>query len=160
MPKVTTPLADRFWSKVERRGSDECWHWTAAVVKTGYGWFNRGPKQGPTTAHRIAWMLTHGDIPKGLYVDHVCHNADLMCDGGSSCPHRRCCNPAHLELVTHAENVTRGRAGARYAARTHCPHGHEYTPENTLIGKSGSRFCRACKRASWDRWAENHTEAP
>jgi hypothetical protein len=29
---------------------------------------------------------------------------------------------------------------------THCPHGHEYTPENIHIGKKGERYCRACLR--------------
>ena len=28
--------------------------------------------------------------------------------------------------------------------RTHCPQGHEYTPENTYIQPSGSRYCRKC----------------
>ncbi len=34
------------------------------------------------------------------------------------------------------------------AVRTsHCPHGHEYTAENTMINARGSRECRACVRA-------------
>lgn len=39
---------------------------------------------------------------------------------------------------------------AANAAKTHCPQGHEYTPENTIIdysvgGKNGGRRCRACR---------------
>jgi hypothetical protein len=30
--------------------------------------------------------------------------------------------------------------------KTHCTHGHEYTPENTFATKRGWRECRACQR--------------
>ncbi len=67
-------------------------------------------------------------------------------------PH--CVNPAHMEPVTQAENVQRGRVSeanrARNAAITHCPHGHEYTPENTRMIKLKTgymaRACRTCER--------------
>jgi hypothetical protein len=38
--------------------------------------------------------------------------------------------------------------GARNRAKTHCPSGHEYSPENTYIGHAGSRRCRACRRVN------------
>lgn len=40
--------------------------------------------------------------------------------------------------------------------RTHCPHGHEYTPENTKYGKNGGRWCRACARAATSAWEKRH----
>mgnify|MGYP007071623989 FL=1 len=58
-------------------------------------------------AHRAAWEVVNGPVPAGLVVDHRCHNADTACPGGPSCPHRRCCNPAHLEPVTHRTNLRR-----------------------------------------------------
>lgn len=36
--------------------------------------------------------------------------------------------------------------------KTHCPYGHEYTQENTLVEKSGSRSCRICKRRRFREW--------
>lgn len=137
-------LADRFWAKVDQRRSDDCWPWTAGKDNaTGYGRF-RGEDESES-AHRTAYRLTYGEVPAGLQVDHTCHNADESCAGGPTCPHRACCNPAHLEAVTHAENVARGRSGARYAKRTHCPRGLEYSAGNTYVNPKGSRVCRECK---------------
>lgn len=79
---------ERFWSKVSRRGSDECWEWTGAI-SAGYGTVRWNGKN--TTAHRVAWELTHGPIAEGLVVRHLCRG--------------QCCNPAHLELGTHAQNM-------------------------------------------------------
>ncbi|MDQ2787974.1 MAG: hypothetical protein M3Y58_23590 [Chloroflexota bacterium] len=74
---------------------------------------------------------------------NVCHN----CPGGDN---RRCVNPAHLFTGTAADNVAdmiaKGNFRRSFARPTHCPHGHEYTPENTYVAPSGSRMCRICRR--------------
>lgn len=105
--------AIRFATHVDARGPDECWPWDAHVSTSGYGRFFVRPgvvKQ----AHRFALEVALGHpIPDELDVDHTCHNADLSCAGGTGCAHRRCCNPAHLEPVTHRENVRRGRVSTR-----------------------------------------------
>jgi hypothetical protein len=103
----------------------------------GYGVFYTGGKV--RLAHRIAYEEAVGPIPEGLTIDHLC------CE-------KRCVNPAHLEAVTRAENTRRqwadGLAVSR-KPRTHCPRGHEYTPENTMMRKAGkptrvSPYCRIC----------------
>ena len=117
---------DRFWEKVERRGPDECWPWKGTISRLGYGHFKLDNAQA--SAHRIAYTLTVGAIPGGLELDHTCSN-------------RWCQNPAHLEPVTHAENVRRGAERS-----THCRSGrHPWTPEN-IIMQHGYRSCLACKR--------------
>ena len=86
---------DRFWDKVDKRGTDECWEWQAFRNKFGYGrFFFNGKKH---QAHRIAWTLTNGAIPKMEDGQRVCvlHH----CDNPS------CCNPSHLFLGTQKENV-------------------------------------------------------
>jgi len=82
-----------------------CWLWTGAVNNKGYG--QVGTNGRTRSAHRIAFQLWNGTIPAGLTVDHTCHNADKTCPGGTTCQHRRCINPAHLDVVTRAENRRR-----------------------------------------------------
>lgn len=88
-----------FWKKVDRSGSG-CWPWVEAVDRHGYGRFRLGNKR--TGAHRMAWMLSKGDIPDGMMVCHACDN-------------RRCCNPAHLWIGTHDANMADRDAKSRCA---------------------------------------------
>jgi len=92
-------LHQRFWSKVEKSTKDECWWWKASIDVNGYGQFGlmpgqlgTGPKQVMAKAHRVAWLLTHGEIPTGMY---LCHKCDLP----------RCVNPDHLFLGTQTDNM-------------------------------------------------------
>lgn len=138
----------RFWSKVDKRGPDECWPWTACLAR-GYGWFYDGsnPKGRGSRgrgAHRVAYEMLVGPVPEGMDLDHTCHNA-TGCPGGASCVHRRCVNPAHLEPVTRRVNLVRGARSTYWSDRTHCKYGHEYTAENTRM-RGSTRICRACER--------------
>jgi hypothetical protein len=132
MPPARTPIADRFYDKVEK--TDTCWLWTAAKVRNGYGIIGAGGAgNGFLYAHRVSYELSVGPIPDGLFLDHLCRV-------------RHCVNPEHLEPVTTAENCRRAAA-----AVTHCPQGHVYDEANTYVythHKHGwtMRFCRACGR--------------
>lgn len=84
-------IEERFWSKVDRRGPDECWEWQAYRDQSGYGRFTPTDRnQQP--AHRVAWELTHGPIPDGMFVCHHCDNPP-------------CCNPTHLFLGAPVDNT-------------------------------------------------------
>lgn len=119
--------AESVWEKVTIGGPTECWPWGGAVDSNGYGqhWHSGRLWQ----VHRDAYNTRVGAIPQGLTIDHTCYNIV-------------CCNPAHLEVVTLAENTRRMR---RVVV---CPQGHPYTPENTYLRKfDGAKVCRECRNA-------------
>lgn len=132
MPRWPKRTADeRFWSKTII--TESCWLWIGTKRTDGYGRF--WTPGGDCYAHRFSYELVHGTIPEGLTLDHLCRN-------------HSCVNPAHLDPVTPRENVLRGDGpGGRNARKTHCIHGHAYTPENTHWRPGGGRECRTCKNA-------------
>jgi hypothetical protein len=93
-----------FRANVDKRGPDECWPWLRKPNDAGYGqlrWVG-----GSMQAHRVAYLLEHGELPEGMEIDHTCHDP-VECTLKRECPHRLCCNPAHLEAVTRPVNLER-----------------------------------------------------
>lgn len=144
--------ADALTAAIERLPSVECVPWTGSRTPGGYGIVGHGPDRN-RNAHRVIYERVVGPLEQNMQLDHLCHTADLGCSGGTSCLHRACVNPAHLEPVTASQNRQRGvqsRPGA-------CPKGHPFTPENTGRKKpnahhpNGARYCRACAQARDER---------
>jgi hypothetical protein len=130
------PAETRFWANVSKGAEGECWLWTGSKAGgTGYGQiYADGRAQ---LAHRFAYELLVGSIPGGLVIDHVKERG---------CTSRACVNPAHMEPVTHRENILRGNGYSARAARvTHCPQGHPYDADNTATVR-GWRRCKTCHR--------------
>lgn len=90
---VTEPIPIRFWRAVEKKGASECWEWMGCRHYKGYGEFAlpKGSPKYKEKAHRMAWILTNGKIPKGMLICHKCDNPP-------------CCNPSHLFLGTAKTN--------------------------------------------------------
>lgn len=83
--------SDRFWSRVNSTGHNrECWEWNGAFSGDGYGAIKIAGKMW--RAHRVAYMLAHGDLQAGQVVRHSCDNP-------------KCCNPCHLSSGSVADNV-------------------------------------------------------
>lgn len=130
-------LPERFWEKVTPEPNTGCWLWIASIRGDGYGQYSFN--QRPRSAHRVAYEQLVGAVPKGYELDHLCRI-------------RSCCNPDHLEPVTRRENCHRGLRGKLH---THCPKGHEFTPENTVINNRGHRYCLSCSRATYKPVAQD-----
>jgi uncharacterized protein YlaI len=139
-------LPPRFWAKVSPEPNTGCWLWAAASDRFGYGrYMEISPRGAVRLAHRVSFIALTGFDPGALSLDHLCRTP-------------ACVNPAHLEPVTHGENVRRGVGAQRTreakAAITHCPKGHRYDDENTyrktlrpMPGRTYiARSCRACQR--------------
>lgn len=90
-----TCAAERFWSYVQK--TESCWLWTGARDADGYGRFRTGGSKAKRmwNAHRFAWTLTYGLIPKGRQVLHNCPDGD----------NPSCVNPAHLWLGDQKANI-------------------------------------------------------
>lgn len=124
---------DRFWSKVKPASADECWSWIGGTDRWGYGRFfvtKEGRTSVTISAHRWTFLMLRGDVD-GLLLDHLCRN-------------RGCVNPWHLDPVTNAVNLQRQKA--KNSGKTACIRDHAFTPENTGLRKTGSRYCRECLR--------------
>jgi len=143
---------DRFWSKVDQRGPDECWPWLATTDRRGYGvFYYEGRNQRAT---RIAWSLENGEpFPSDKDACHRCDNPG-------------CVNPTHIWPGTPSENLkddlAKGRLYIPHPSqhanpnKTHCKWGHSLLGDNLQIKPRGNRQCRICGRLHREKWRKAH----
>jgi len=131
MPHIDDPrLPPHFWNKVSPEPNSGCWLWSGSATPLGYGMARRRGRTFYT--HRLAYEAFVGPIPDRLDIDHLCRTP-------------ACCNPSHLEAVTHRENTRRGNApSARVRRANVCSRGHSLADAYNF--SNGKRRCRTCHR--------------
>ena len=129
---MSSQILERAFKKVAFDSSG-CWLWTGCIGH-GYGQIWAGNKRNKS-AHRVMYEAFRGPVPAGLELDHLCRVT-------------ACCNPFHLEAVSHTVNVQRGTRGGPTlinANATECKYGHPLSGDNLYIYPSGKRGCRQCR---------------
>ncbi len=149
---------DELFQRQTKAGENGCILWTGDTGSGGYGRMRlsralrsdgrRDQQASPVLvmAHRFAYVRAGGELTQHGHLDHLCRN-------------RLCVNSTHLELVTPRENLMRSAISpARInAAKTHCPQGHEYSPDNTFRNVNGGRVCRKCNQTRSLAYHRAHT---
>ena len=160
---------DKFFAKTKVDDHTGCWLWTGATKKrrkselrrvrpgitedqmhNRYGVLRIADNKAHYYAHRRAWEFTFGEIPAGL---HVLHKCDVPL----------CCNPDHLVLVTHQENMrdscAKGRRFSQYATGF-CQKGHNLAETGVKRWKNNRTKCAVCYKLEYQKYLKNSVNLP
>ena len=125
-------LPERLRSKITVNSSTNCWEWQGARTSDGYGWVWINGKS--CRVHREVYRRLIGEFDAGLLVLHLCDN-------------RKCCNPAHLQLGTHQDNMEDMRNKGRSSKPKGEAHGNTVLSEVILteirLRRGAGETCRA-----------------
>lgn len=141
--RIPDSVKERFWSKVDVRGPDECWEWQGCRDEHGYGrigFFTNGVHRTYVTS-RFARMITDGIAhPPHIVTRHMCHNPP-------------CVNPRHLLWGTQKDNaqddIDAGKVRGSPCKKV-CSRGHDISDNSAVyMLKTGRRagkrsLCKKC----------------
>lgn len=135
-PELIEKAKARFWSKVDKRGLDECWPWIGHRNSAGYGVFNfKGTR---IIASRASLLIEGTPIPAGCFALHHCDNPS-------------CVNPAHLFIGSQKQNIHdmiwkgRNSSGEKHSrimratAARGCAHGMHTRPDRRSLGEQNGQ---------------------
>lgn len=136
IPALNATQIAKFYSNVTINPETGCQEWQGTINDGGYGVLSIDRRQ--YRAHRVSYVINHGEHETGLVLDHLCRN-------------RACVNADHLEPVTQKTNVLRGEGlSAINSLKSHCPRGHAMIDANRITDTVGThgRACRSCDNAA------------
>ena len=125
-----------------------CWLWQG-WTNGKYAGFHFGRHR--VYAHRVSYEHFVGPIPEGQTIDHLCKV-------------KLCVNPAHLEVVSYRENLTRAGSWSAISNyhrpdQTKCGAGlHDWIPENWKRNGNSVK-CRLCNNLRSQEYKERKKRA-
>jgi hypothetical protein len=154
---MSTALLEKLLNRINKQGPlppskpelGSCWLWTGPTTQDGYGvlTIKVADRRTSRAVHRLLYKLLGNTVPDDLELDYLCRV-------------RSCCNPTHLEIVTHEENIRRGDHKKNHFSRQKiaCPQGHPLTEGNLVVwlSKRGLRRCLICQRSHMNKWARQN----
>jgi hypothetical protein len=99
--------ADILWSKVDKQSENDCWKWTGYRNKQGYGRVQIN--EWSYYAHRVIYSLVHPNTIEWRAPKNSKEAGFLL----HTCDNPSCCNPKHLFVGTHADNMADKAAKGR-----------------------------------------------
>ena len=87
------------WGKVDKRGEDECWEWLGYKNEDGYGRVQIN--DWSYYAHRVIYDLVYPNIIERKAPKETSEKGFLL----HTCDNPSCCNPKHLWVGTHKDNM-------------------------------------------------------
>ena len=134
MRKQNTP--EKFWSRVLKRGLDDCWEWQGAKQHRGHGHLRYQKRL--VKAHRLAYELTYGSIEEGVFICHKCNNPP-------------CCNPKHLYAGSPKTNVDDSIKAGTFTRNSIGAEG-EKNPNNKLTKKEIKEIRKMLEETDLYQW--------
>lgn len=124
------PLIDRILRRIKKL-PDGCWEWTGSL---SYGYGILTYKRKRMRVHICTFNHFVGPVPVRSELDHLCKN-------------KRCCNPDHLEPVSHRVNILRSdHPNVVLMHRGVCKRGHAIAGDNALPTSDGRIRCKKCRQ--------------
>lgn len=146
------------WIEIERRMRKKtiidpitgCWLFSGALTKAGYGVIRTNGRN--LYVHRVS---------AAIYLDYELFDSEHQVNHKDICLHTNCWWYEHLYIGTQAENIHDSIMNGLHVSvielqKTHCPQGHPYNEENTIIDKEGHRYCRVCRAEAQRRYQNTH----
>jgi hypothetical protein len=152
------PITDteRFFARVERRESTQCWWWTGAIHQDNNYPVMRLKDGSQRAISRFAWEVAYlrGPIPAGFIVTRAEHDWE-ECADRAQCVHRLCMNPDHMRLESKSAVDAERMRTVVNVTKTICRRGHPLTDDNVVwVDRTrNKRMCRICYTTLRARYA-------
>lgn len=99
--KLNIEIIERFHEKWQLDKETGCWIWVASKAGNGYGQIKIPNTRKQIYAHRLSYMIHHGELADDMFICHACDNPS-------------CVKPSHLFSGTCKDNLQDMKSKGRH----------------------------------------------